>query len=44
MAMGSEQAGLTGAKGCIVRKIAVGRSVSKLGDALTLNSTLEAAK
>jgi hypothetical protein len=42
MAMGSEQAGLTGAKGSIVRKVAVGRSVSNLQDALTtIKSTLE---
>lgn len=34
-AMGSEQAGLTGVKGSIVRKVAVGRSVSNLRDALT---------
>jgi hypothetical protein len=40
--MGSEQAGLTGAKGSIVRKVAVGRSVSNLQDALTtIRSTLE---
>jgi hypothetical protein len=42
-AMGSEQAGLTGAKGSIVRKAAVGRSVSNLQKALTtIRSTLEA--
>ena len=42
MAMGSEQAGLTGAKGSIVRKVAVGRSVSNLQDALTtIKNTLE---
>jgi hypothetical protein len=42
MAMGSEQAGLTGAKGSIFRKAAVGRSVSNLKDALTtIKSTLE---
>jgi hypothetical protein len=42
MAMGSEQAGLTGAKGSIVRKAAVGRSVSHLQNALTkIRSTLE---
>ncbi len=42
MAMGSEQAGLTGVKGSIVRKAAVGRSVSNLRDALTgIKSTLE---
>ena len=43
MAMGSEQAGLTGLKGSIVRKAAVGRSVSNLRDALaTIRNTLEA--
>ncbi len=43
MAMGSEQAGLTGVKGAIVRKVAVGRSVSNLQDALTaIKHTLEA--
>ena len=43
MAMGSEQAGLTGAKGSIVRKAAVGRSVSHLQKALTaIKNTLEA--
>ena len=42
MIMGSEQAGLTGAKGSIVRKVAVGRSVSNLRDALTtIKNTLE---
>jgi hypothetical protein len=42
MAMGSEQAGLTGVKGSIVRKAAVGRSVSNLQDALTtIRNTLE---
>ena len=42
MAMGSEQAGLTGVKGSIVRKVAVGRSVSNLRDALTtIKRTLE---
>ncbi len=42
MAMGSEQAGLTGLKGSIVRKAAVGRSVSNLQTALaTIKSTLE---
>jgi hypothetical protein len=42
MAMGSEQAGLTGPKGSIVRKVAVGRSVSNLRDALTtIKNTLE---
>jgi len=35
MAVGSEQTGLTGVKGSIVRKTAVGRSVSNLKDALT---------
>ncbi len=35
MAMGSEQAGLTGAKGAIIRKAAIGRSVSSLQSALT---------
>jgi hypothetical protein len=42
MAMGSEQAGLTGFKGSIVRKAAVGRSVSSLRNALTtIKNTLE---
>lgn len=42
MAMGSEQAGLTGVKGSIVRKTAVGRSVSNLRNALTnIKVTLE---
>jgi len=42
MAMGSEQAGLTGVKGSIVRKAAVGRSVSNLQSALTtIKSALE---
>ena len=42
MVMGSEQAGLTGVKGAIVRKTAVGRSVSNLQNALTnIKSTLE---
>jgi hypothetical protein len=42
MAMGSEQAGLTGPKGSIVRREAVGRSVSNLRDALTtIKHTLE---
>jgi hypothetical protein len=42
MAMGSEQAGLTGAKGAIVRKTAVGRSVSNLQNALaTIRNVLE---
>jgi len=42
MAMGSEQAGLTGLKGSIVRETAVGRSVSNLRNALTtIRNTLE---
>jgi len=42
MAMGSEQAGLTGVKGSIVRKAAVGRSVSNLRNALAaVRNTLE---
>ena len=42
MAMGSEQAGLSGPKGSIVRKVAVGRSVSNLQNALkTIRNTLE---
>lgn len=42
MAMGSEQAGLTGAKGSVVRKAAVGRSVSNLENALrSIRNTLE---
>jgi len=42
MAMGSEQAGLTGLKGSIVRQAAVGRSVSSLRNALTaIRNTLE---
>lgn len=42
MAMGSEQAGLTGVKGSIVRKTAVGRSVSNLQSALrNVKATLE---
>jgi len=45
MAMGSEQAGLTGVKGSIVRKVAVGRSVSNLQDALTaIKGTLESGQ
>lgn len=41
-AMGSEQAGLTGVKGSIVRKAAVHRSVSNLQSALTnIRNTLE---
>jgi len=43
MAMGSEQAGLTGFEGSIVRKVVVGRSLSDLQDALaTIRNTLEA--
>jgi hypothetical protein len=42
MAIGSEQAGLTGVKGSIVRKTAVGRSVSNLQKALvTIRDALE---
>jgi hypothetical protein len=42
MAMGSEQMGLTGVKGLIIRKAAVGRSVSNLRDALaTIRNALE---
>jgi hypothetical protein len=42
MAMGSEQAGLTGFKGSIVRKVAVDRSVSSLQKSLTaIKATLE---
>lgn len=42
MAMGSEQAGLTGAKGSIIRKVAVDRSVSSLRETLTsIRDTLE---
>ena len=45
MAMGSEQAGLTGPKGEIVRKVAVGRSVSSLHNALTtIKNTLEGSQ
>jgi hypothetical protein len=45
MAMGSEQAGLTGVKGSIVRKTAVGRSVSNLQNALTnIKTTLEGSQ
>jgi hypothetical protein len=40
MAMGSEQAGLTGVKGSIVRKTAVGRSVSNLQNALANIKTM----
>jgi len=42
MVMGSEQAGLTGLKGSIVRKAAVGRSVSNLQKSLvTIKNALE---
>ena len=42
MALGSEQAGLTGARGAIIRKAAVGRSVSNLQKGLTsIKNTLE---
>lgn len=42
MTMGSEQAGLTGLKGSIVREAAVGRSVSSLRNVLTtIKNTLE---
>jgi len=42
MAMGSEQAGLTGFRGSIVRHVAVGRSASSLQKSLTvIKSTLE---
>jgi hypothetical protein len=42
MAMGSEQAGLTGPKGSIVRKVAVGRSVSNLKEVLAaIKNSLE---
>jgi len=45
MAMGSEQTGLTGVKGSIVRKVAVGRSVSNLQNALmTIKDTLEGSR
>jgi hypothetical protein len=45
MSMGSEQAGLTGAKGSVVRKVALGRSLSNLENALTsVRDTLEAGK
>jgi len=41
-AMGSEQAGLTGVKGSVVRKAAVGRAVSNLQKGLAaLRNTLE---
>ena len=42
MALGSEQAGLSGPRGSIVRKVAVGRSVSNLKETLTsIKNTLE---
>jgi hypothetical protein len=42
MLLSSEQAGLSGVKGSIVRKVAVGRSVSNLQDALdTIKNALE---
>jgi hypothetical protein len=42
MEMGSEQAGLTGLKGSIVRKAAVGRSLTNLQNALTaIRNTLQ---
>lgn len=42
MEMGSEQAGMTGVKGSIVRKAAIGRSLSHLHNALTsIKTTLE---
>ncbi len=42
MAMGSEQAGLTGPKGSIVRRVAVDRSVSNLKETLiSIRNTLE---
>jgi len=45
MVMGSEQAGLTGAKGSVIRKAAVGRSVSHLQKALmAIRNTLEASQ
>ena len=45
MTLGSEQAGLTGVKGSIVRKAAVGRSTSSLRDALTnIRNTLEGSQ
>jgi hypothetical protein len=45
MAMSSEQAGLTGVKGSIVRKTAVGRSVSSLQNALQrIRAELEAGQ
>ncbi len=45
MAMGSEQTGLTGIKGSIVRHVAVGRSVSNLQNALaSIKAALEASQ
>ena len=45
MVMGSEQSGLTGVKGSIVRRTAVGRSVSNLQTGLaTIKNTLEAGR
>jgi hypothetical protein len=45
MTMGSEQAGLTGFKGSIVRHVAVGRSVNNLRDALaSIKATLESSQ
>ncbi len=45
MAMGSEQAGLTGVKGTLVRRVAVERSTSSLRDALTtIRDTLESGQ
>lgn len=45
MVMGSEQTGLTGIKGSIVRKAAVGRSVSNLQKALeSMRATLESGQ
>jgi len=44
MAMGSEQAGLTGVKGSMVRKAAVGRSVSSLRSSLTTIKTVLESK
>lgn len=45
MALGSEQLGLTGFKGSILRKVAVGRSVSNLQDALKgIKDTLESGQ
>jgi len=43
--MGSEQAGLTGMKGSIVRKVAVGRSVDGLRKSLaSIKTALETQK